>query len=217
MWTISWLRRLLQSDDASDESMYDLEAALDGEAAGVPAGSDGVAAVLDWLAPDDEPWRRGGLIGFSGAQGRAHLYRAILEAIALTMADNADAMSAELGLRPQTLVVTGGGAGSATMRQILADVFELPVRRAETDDAAGLGAAVCAAVGSGLHPDWDAALRAMVRQLPAASPGTDAAVYRRLRPWHRGIRDRIAELSHWSVERGTGRPASPAAGEGNEE
>jgi sugar (pentulose or hexulose) kinase len=217
MWTISWLRRLLQSDDASDESMYDLEAALDGEAAGVPAGSDGVAAVLDWLAPDDEPWRRGGLIGFSGAQGRAHLYRAILEAIALTMADNADAMSAELGLRPEALVVTGGGAGSATMRQILADVFELPVRRAETDDAAGLGAAVCAAVGAGVHPGWDKALSAMVRQVPAASPGTDAVLYRRLRPWHRGIRDRIAELSRWSVEHGTGRPTSPPAGEGNQE
>jgi len=221
MWTISWLRRLIRSDDAADETMYDLEGVLDAEASGVPAGSDGVAAVLDWLAPDDEPWRRGAIIGFSGAQGRAHLYRAILEGIALTMADNADAMSAELGLRPEALVVTGGGAASATMRQILADVFALPVRRAENDDAAGIGAAICAAVGAGVHADWATALRAMARQVPAASPGADAAAYRRLRPWHREIRTRIAELSRFAVAHGPGTeqsrsPAADAAGKGDE-
>ncbi|GAA4491874.1 FGGY-family carbohydrate kinase [Microbacterium panaciterrae] len=217
MWTVSWLRRLLQPDGAADgatdgtagDAMYDLERVLDAEAAQIPPGSDGIAAVLDWLAPTDEPWRRGAFLGFSGAQGRAHLYRAILEALALTMADNVDAMTAELGLRPRALVVTGGGAGSATMRQILADVFALPVRRAELDDAAGLGAAVCAAVGAGVHPDWDSALSAMVRQTAATDPGEGVTAYRALRPWHRGIRSRVAELSQWSVAHG-GAP-EPAA------
>ncbi|MBN9158074.1 FGGY-family carbohydrate kinase [Microbacterium sp.] len=202
MWTVSWLRQLLQPEGSADETMYDLEAILDAEAAAVPAGSDGVAAVLDWLAPADEPWRRGALIGFSGAQGRAHLYRAILEAIALTMADNVDAMAAELGRAPQRLVVTGGGARSATLRRILADVFEVPVHRTGLDDAAGLGAAVCAAVGAGVHPDWEAALAAMVHPGDETRPGADAATYRRLRSWHRGVRERVAELSRWAAENG---------------
>ncbi|MDR2322946.1 MAG: sugar kinase [Microbacterium sp.] len=199
MWTVSWLRRLVQPEGSADESMYDLEALLDAEAAAVPAGSDGVAAVLDWLAPSDEPWRRGALLGFSGPQGRAHVYRAILEAVALAMADNVDAMSAELGRAPSALIVTGGGAQSATMRQILADVFALPVRRAGVDDAAGLGAAICAAVGAGIHQDWASAIAAMVRPGGVTLPGEDEAAYRRLRPWHRGVRERVAELSRWSV------------------
>lgn len=202
MWTVSWLRRLVQPEGSADETMYDLETLLDAEAAAVPAGSDGVAAVLDWLAPADEPWRRGALLGFSGAQGRDHLYRAILEAIALTMADNVDAMATELGRVPTALIVTGGGAQSATMRQILADVFALPVRRAGVDDAAGLGAAVCAAVGAGVHRDWESAIAAMVHPGGVTPPGEDAAAYRRLRPWHRGVRERVAELSRWAVENG---------------
>jgi len=202
MWTVSWLRRLVQPEGSADETMYDLETLLDAEAAGVSAGSDGVAAVLDWLAPSDEPWRRGALIGFSGAQGRAHVYRAILEAIALTMADHVDAMANELGRMPTALIVTGGGAQSATMRQILADVFALPVHRAGVDDAAGLGAAVCAAVGTGVHRDWESAIAAMVHLGGVTSPGEDVAVYRRLRPWHRGVRERMAQLSRWAVEDG---------------
>jgi sugar (pentulose or hexulose) kinase len=202
MWTVSWLRRLVQPEGSADETMYDLEALLDAEAAAVPPGSDGVAAVLDWLAPADEPWRRGALVGFSGPQGRAHVYRAILEAIALTMADHVDAMTTELGRTPTALIVTGGGAQSATMRRILADVFALPVHRAGIDDAAGLGAAVCAAVGAGVHPDWESAIAAMVRLGDTTRQGEDVAEYRRLREWHRGIRARVAELSRWAVEHG---------------
>ncbi|SFR73419.1 Sugar (pentulose or hexulose) kinase [Microbacterium azadirachtae] len=202
MWTVSWLRQLVQSEGPADETMYDLEAVLDAEAAAVPAGCDGVAAVLDWLAPGDEPWRRGALIGFSGAQGRAHVYRAILEAIALTMRDNVDAMADELGRAPRRLVVTGGGARSETLRRILADSFDVPVHRAGLDDAAGLGAAVCAAVGAGVHPDWDAAVGAMVRRGAETRPGAGVATYQALRLWHRGVRQRVAELSRWAVENG---------------
>jgi xylulokinase len=53
--------------------------------------------------------------------------------------------------------------------QIIADVFGRPARRAAVSDAAGLGAAICAAVGHGLYPDWDDATAAMV------GPGEDFA------------------------------------------
>jgi sugar (pentulose or hexulose) kinase len=195
MWTVSWFRSLLQEAAVHDDGMYDLEAELDREATRLAPGSDGVRAVLDWLAPTDEPHRRGALLGFSGTQGRAHIYRALLEGIAFEMADNAADMAAELGRGFQDVIVTGGGARSRVLPQIVADVTGLPVRRAAVDDAAGLGAAVCAAVGAGLHPGWDEAVAAMVRLGDPLAPSEAASEYARLRTLHRRAREGVRALS----------------------
>ena len=216
MWTVSWFRSLLTDPDrgdggqvdadppviASQDDLYALEAELSRAAAALPLGSDGVTVVLDWLATADEPSRRGAILGFSGSQGRAHIHRAILEGIAFTMADHAETMSAELGRSFTSLIVTGGGAHSDLMLQLAADAFGLPVRRSRVDDAAGIGAAVCAAVGAGLHPSWDDAVARMVGVLPATAPGDDAPAAARLRAVHRGVRERVRALSAWTAEQG---------------
>ncbi|RWR15859.1 sugar kinase [Microbacterium enclense] len=198
MWTVSWLRDLLHPDAPAGD-LYAFDRSLGVEAETVAPGCDGVAAVLDWLAPGDEPHRRGAFVGFSGAQGRGHLYRAVLEAIAFTMADHVEDMERERGVAAEGVIVTGGGAQSRLLVQVVADILGRPVRRALVDDAAGIGAAICAAVGSGVHPDWDAAVAAMAGTGAPVLPGDDAVTYRALRPWHRGIRSRVAELSDWMV------------------
>jgi len=200
MWTVSWLRSLLHEPGDGGDHLYLLDRQLGAAAERVPPGSDGVAAVLDWLAPDEAPYRRGAFVGFSGAQGRGHLQRAILEAIAFTMADHIDAMAAELGRAFRTVIVTGGGAQSPLLVGMIADVLGIPVQRANIDDAAGIGAAVCAAVGSGLHPDWDAAVQAMVGRADGRQPSPASATYRRLRAWHRGIRTRMDAVDAWSAD-----------------
>jgi sugar (pentulose or hexulose) kinase len=200
MWTVSWLRSLLQTEHATGDELYALDRELGREAALVPAGSDGVAAVLDWLAPAEAPHRRGAFVGFSGMQGRGHLHRAILEGIAFTMADHIDAMAAELGRTFRSVLVTGGGSQSEVLTGIVGDVLGLPVLRPLIADAAAIGAAVCASVGAGLHRDWDDAVRAMTDSADPRDPSTDAEAYRSLRPWHRGIRSRIDDLANWSTE-----------------
>ena len=86
----------------------------------------------------------------------------MLESIALTMANNTAAMEQALGRRLSPVLVSGGGSRSDLMMQIVADVFGRPARRTAVSDAAGLGAAICAAVGHGVYPDWDQATAAMV-------------------------------------------------------
>lgn len=164
MWTVSWFRDLLGDAEraAAESAGESLEERLGREAAAVPAGADGLLAILDWLAPADAPHRKGSLLGFDGRQGRAHVYRAILEGIAMTMKRHADAMADELETQFDRVVVSGGGSVSPLLTQILADVFALPVRRPATTDGAGLGAAISAAVGLGVHPSFDAAQAAMV-------------------------------------------------------
>ena len=179
MWTVSWWRDLL--DDGRGLSDDELGAG----AATVAPGSDGLLAVLDWLAPGHAAYRRGALIGFDGRQGRFHIYRAILEGIALTMRRHIDAMELALGRRFENVIVSGGGSRSDLMMGILSAVLERPVRRNRLTDAAGMGSAICALVGAGVYPDWDAAVAATVH--PAETFGVDldaAHAYRPVRAAH---------------------------------
>jgi len=179
MWTVSWFRDLL--GDTTEEQ-------LGAGAAEVPAGCNGLITVLDWLAPPDAAHRRGALIGFDGSQGRYAIHRSILEGIACTMAGHADVLAAALDRRFDRLVVAGGGSRSALMTRILTGVFDLPAVRMATTDGAGTGSAICAAVGSGVHPDWEAATAAMVHVAETVQPDpAEVADYRRVREAYRAV------------------------------
>ena len=177
MWTVSWYRSVLEGWRGEDPTAAParLEDALNAEASELAPGSNGLLTLPDWLAPGHAAWRRGALLGFDGSQGRAHIYRSILEGIALTTANNTAAMEHALGRRLSPVLVSGGGSRSDLMMQIVADVFDRPARRTTVNDAAGLGAAICAAVGRGIYPDWDQATAAMVRVGDEFAPDPGAA------------------------------------------
>jgi xylulokinase len=172
MWMVSWYRTVLEGPPGDQAHLEDT---LNAEAGQLAPGSNGLMTVPDWLAPGHAAWRRGALLGFDGSQGRAHIYRSILEGIALTMANNTAAMELALGRRLSPLLVSGGGSRSDLMMQILADVFDRPARRTTVHDAAGLGAAICAAVGQGVYPGWDQATAAMVTAGDEFAPDAPAA------------------------------------------
>ncbi len=178
MWTVSWLRDLLGGD--VDE--------LDERAAAVPRGSDGLLTVLDWLAPLDQPHRRGAFVGLDARHGPAHLHRSVIEAIGMTMATHAHAMTEELGRSTARVLLSGGGARSALVRRVVADVFGRPVLAAGGGSPAARGAAICAAVGAGVHADVRAARAAMVPAGEGTTPDPEAvAFYAELRAVHREL------------------------------
>jgi sugar (pentulose or hexulose) kinase len=178
MWTVSWYRDLVGTD---------LDA-LEAGAAAVEPGSGGLMTVLDWLAPTEHPYRRGAFLGFDGTQGRHHVYRSVMEGIALTVHRHSASMASALGRDFADVVISGGGSRSNLMMQIFADVFARPVRRTRMSDAAGLGAAICAAVGSGVHPDWDTAVKAMVHTAHVFEPNPQATrAYAAIGPQHARI------------------------------
>ena len=74
------------------------------------------------------------------------------------------------------------------MAQIFADVFARPVRRTRMSDAAGLGAAICAAVGSGVHTDGYTAVRAMATTSDLVTPTAEGIrAYAAIAPAHSRI------------------------------
>lgn len=165
MWTLTWFLDLLGPELAARAGAEGTsrEALLEAEAIDLPAGSDGLMTVLDWLAPTDKPFRKGMMLGFDARHTRGHIYRSILEAIAITMKFHVDAMMSELGTPLRELVISGGGANSRLFMSIFASVFGVPATRSVGASGASLGAAMCAAAAAGVHPSIAAAAEAMSR------------------------------------------------------
>jgi sugar (pentulose or hexulose) kinase len=183
MWTLTWFLDLLGEEVAERAESLGLsrEQYIEREAVLVPAGSDGLMTVLDWLATTDKPFRKGMMLGFDARHSRGHVYRSIMEAIALTMRHHVDAMCAELGITLDEIVVSGGGSNSPLFMSIFADAFGILATRSVDGGGAALGAAICAAAATGVHPDIETAAARMAK--PRESFAPDAAnrvVYERM-------------------------------------
>jgi sugar (pentulose or hexulose) kinase len=165
MWTVSWMRKLFGRDvtDKARARGISAEEVLNREAQKVAAGSEGLMTVPEWLAPPESPHKKGIMIGFHGGHTRAHLYRSMLEAIALTMKNHLDAMCQELDIDLEKIIVSGGGSSSDLFMQIFSDVFDIPADRNEVNGAASMGSAICVAVALGVYDSFAAAIKKMVR------------------------------------------------------
>jgi xylulokinase len=171
--------------------------ALDAEAASVPPGAEGVT-FLPYLQGERTPHRdasaRGAFVGLSLAHTRAHLTRAVLEGVCFALRDSLGILQ-ELGLSPQSLLLTGGGAKSPFLRRLQAEVFGLPVQTVNREEGPAYGAALLAAVGAGAFPNLASAARATLTRTapeapaPAAHRAYDApyARFRALYPTLRGV------------------------------
>jgi sugar (pentulose or hexulose) kinase len=183
MWTLTWFLDLLGPEVAERATSLGLsrEEYVEREAVLVPAGSEGLMTVLDWLATTDKPFRKGMMLGFDARHSRGHVYRSILEAIALTMKHHVDALCEELNITLSDIVVSGGGASSALFMQIFADVFAVRASRIVDGGGASLGAAICAAAATGVHPDIDSAAAHMAGERETFVPdAANGAVYARI-------------------------------------
>lgn len=183
MWTISWFKDLLGEGVSGPAQSLGVTAEqfLEREAEGVSPGSDGLMTIPDWLAPSSEPFRKGVMIGFDARHTRAHVFRSILEAVALTMKNRTDAMCDELGIRLDSLVLSGGGAVSPLLMRIFADVFGIPSSRSVAGGGASLGAAICAAVATGVHPSFETAVARMTKGRQSFAPDSaNVDLYRRM-------------------------------------
>ena len=120
---------------------------LEAEAAKIAPGSQGLLAVPYWGAVMTPYWdgdAKGCIIGLTGAHQPGHIYRALLEGIAMEQAMVTGMIEQETGLRVDEFVAIGGGSESDVWCQIIADTLGRPVKRSSTVEASSLGAAMCA-------------------------------------------------------------------------
>jgi xylulokinase len=96
----------------------------------------------------------------------AHLARAFYEGIAFSIRD---LIAASPGQDFLTIRLLGGGAASATWRQIIADVTGRTIELTESADAS-FGAALVAGIGAGVFASVQQAVADCVRLADTATP-----------------------------------------------
>ncbi len=138
------------------------DAQLDAEAASVPPGAAGVT-FLPYLQGERTPHRdaaaRGAFLGLSLAHTRAHMTRAVLEGVCFALRDSLTILQ-QLGVSPDHVLLTGGGAKSPLLRRLQGEVFGLPTATVNREEGPAYGAALLAAVGAGAYADLASAARA---------------------------------------------------------
>ena len=103
-------------------------------------------------------WRsdaRGAIVGLSRFNTNAHLARATLEAICYQSRDVADAMTADSGVRLETLKVDGGVTANRLCMQLQADILGVPVSKPVVAETTALGAAYAAGLATGFWSGTD--------------------------------------------------------------
>ena len=184
-WMVSWFKEEFgHPERARAEALgVEAESLFDALVREVPPGALGLMLQPYW-APGIRtpgPEAKGAVIGFGDAHGRAHLYRAILEGLAYALREATERVERRSGTPVTELRVAGGGSQSDAAMQLTADIFGRPAARPHVYEASGLGAAIDAAVGLGLHPDFPTAVREMTRLGRTFEPDAEGrAMYDRL-------------------------------------
>ena len=114
-----------------------------------------VPAFVGLGAPYWEPEARGTIVGLTRGASRAHLARAVLEAIAHQVADVLEAMGASGVPALSELRVDGGAAENDFLMQFQADLLGLPAIRPRLLETTAVGAAMLAGLGVGLYRSVD--------------------------------------------------------------
>ena len=126
------------------------------------------------------------IFGLSFSSKKAHIARAALESMAYQCHDLKTAFSAD-GVDWQNLRIDGGMVANDWMVQDLANILDLTVERPAFFETTALGAAMLAAVGSGIYPTLEAA-SVMISDLDIYRPDIDPDIRNaRLAGWKTAI------------------------------
>jgi glycerol kinase len=109
-----------------------------------------VPAFSGLFSPHWRPDARGTIVGLDGSATRAHLARAVLEAICFQTREVVVAMEEVLGQRFGQLKVDGGVTANSLCMQAQADILGIPVVKPAVAETTALGAASAAGCAAGL-------------------------------------------------------------------
>lgn len=128
---------------------------LSRQAASIPIGESGIVA-LDWLngrrTPDADQNLRGAIFGLTLGSDAPRIFRALVESTAFGAKKIVDRFVNE-GVRIDGIVALGGVAKkSPFVMQVVADVLNMPILVARSEQACALGSAMAAATVAGLYP-----------------------------------------------------------------
>jgi len=172
-------------------------AGMESAVAATPPGADGLQLLpyLDGERTPNLPKANGVLFGLTRATSeRGHLLRAAMEGVTLGMNYGLRRLGT-LGIKPKEIRLTGGGAKSNAWRQIMADIFEVPVVKMVEDEGAALGGALQAAWCDGLRHGQKTSLAALCARTVAVDETSRVSPDRKHRALYRTMQTKHDALT----------------------
>lgn len=137
--------------------------------------------------PYPDPFARGVFFGIGLNHNRSHFVRSIIEGISFGLNDSLNILR-ELGVKPDSVKISGGGARSQLWRKILASIFNLPVATINVTEGAAFGSALLSAVGTGYFSSVVEAAENIVKITSITEPERDwVNVYSELYPLYKKL------------------------------
>lgn len=144
---------------AQGRSVYDLCNEL---VAGTAAADSEVAFLPFLYGSNAGPRASSCFLGLKGWHGKGHLLRAVYEGVAFSHRTHVDRLLAFRGA-PTAARIAGGAAKSPVWTQMFADILQLPIELAASEELGAMGAAICAGIATGLFASFEEAVSRMVR------------------------------------------------------
>jgi L-ribulokinase len=147
-----------------EETADRIIAELSKQASCLPVEETAIVA-LDWMngrrTPDANQELKGAIAGLSLGSDAPKIFKALVEATAFGSKMINDRFVSE-GVRIDAVIAIGGVAKkNPFVMQIVADVLNVPIKVASSDQTCALGSAMAASVVAGVHKDIPAAQAAM--------------------------------------------------------
>lgn len=161
------------------------------ESLAATVGDTGGVVVVPAFTGLGSPWwdpsARAVVVGITRGTGRAHLARAVLEAVAHQTRDVVDAMASAAGRPVDVLRVDGGAAADDLLLQLVADQCGVPVARPRQTETTALGAAWLAGLAEGVWGSLGDVAACWALDTGFERRATPAGVDARHRAWHRAV------------------------------
>ncbi len=163
---IQWIADQFYKAEKNDPSIPNVYALMDDEVTTIPPGSN-YLLFTPWLygerAPIDDCYVRATFLNLSAEHTREDMLRAVYEGVAYNIRWIVEIVEKEFKFPMPYLRVIGGGAKGKPWMQILADITRRKIEAVcEPQEAGAVGAALVAAVGMGIYPDFES-LRKVVK------------------------------------------------------
>jgi xylulokinase len=175
---LQWIADQFYREEQKDPAIENVFALMDRDVEAIAPGS-GYLIFTPWMygerAPIADTFVRSTFFNLSADRHREHLLRAVYEGVAYNLRWIMEVMERSFGHHQEAFRVIGGGARGAPWMQIIADVTGKRIETVPNPQEVGaVGAALVAAVGLGIYPDF-AALKDVIKVTQVFEPRSDHA------------------------------------------
>jgi xylulokinase len=166
--SLNWFRKTL----APDLSYRELDRAVKE----LPIGADRLI-YLPYLMGERTPLldsdARGVFFGLSAMHTREHMARAVMEGVSYSLLDCLSLIRG-MGVEIREMALCGGGARSELWRQMLTDLYALPLCVRESSEGAVLGAAILGGCAAGVYASVEEGCARAVRSKDVTAVNAEA-------------------------------------------